>query len=79
MSPFLDQLPFDILFCVISNLSLEDIVHLGQTCPQLGTLLDERTVCRSIIEVSATVKAAVLTIKADNADRSISHTPKKQD
>lgn len=52
MSLALDQLPFDVLFCIASSLSLEDIVHLGQTCRQLGALLDERTVCRSVIEVS---------------------------
>ncbi|EUC35588.1 hypothetical protein COCCADRAFT_90432 [Bipolaris zeicola 26-R-13] len=51
MHPTLDQLPFDILFCVAANLSLEDIVHLSQTCQQLSALMDERTVCRSIIEV----------------------------
>lgn len=53
MSPsFLDKLPFDILFCVAAHLSLEDIVHLSVTCRQLRALLDERTVCRSAVQVS---------------------------
>lgn len=56
MNPTLDQLPFDILFCVTANLSLEDIVHLSQTCHQLSALMNERTVCRSIIEVSTAVR-----------------------
>ncbi|KAF1945896.1 hypothetical protein EJ02DRAFT_368201 [Clathrospora elynae] len=46
-----DQLPFDILFCIASNLNLEDIVHLSQTCRQLKALLDERTLCRRTVEV----------------------------
>ncbi|KAL6708547.1 hypothetical protein ACN47E_002528 [Coniothyrium glycines] len=46
----LDQLPFDILFCVANNLDIEDIVHLGQSCRQLHALLDERTLCHRIVE-----------------------------
>jgi hypothetical protein len=51
MSTSLDQLPFDLLFCIALNLDLEDIVHIGQTCRQLRALLDERTVCRRTVEV----------------------------
>jgi hypothetical protein len=51
MTPFLDQLPFDILFYIASNLHLDDVVHLGQTCRQLKALLDERTLQRCVVEV----------------------------
>lgn len=46
------KVPFDILFCIAAYLSLEDIVHLGATCKQLRVLLNERTVCRSVVQVS---------------------------
>jgi hypothetical protein len=79
MTTSLDQLPFDILFCVAWNLELEDVVHLGQTCRQLKALLDERSLCRRTVEVSRCIAAVALTSKADGADRSITHTPKKLD
>jgi hypothetical protein len=52
MTASLDQLPFDLLFCVTFDLDLEDIVHLGQTCRQLRATLDEMAVCRRTVEVS---------------------------
>ncbi|KAL6171673.1 hypothetical protein ACJQWK_02679 [Exserohilum turcicum] len=45
------KVPFDILFCIAAYLSLEDIVHLGATCKQLRVLLNERTVCRSVVQM----------------------------
>jgi hypothetical protein len=52
MTTSLDQLPFDILFCIASNLHIEDLVHLSQTCRQLEALLDERTLCQRTVKVS---------------------------
>ncbi|KAF1836287.1 hypothetical protein BDW02DRAFT_244595 [Decorospora gaudefroyi] len=52
MTTSLDRLPFDLLFCIASDLNLEDIVHLGQTCRQLRALLEERTLCRRTVEIS---------------------------
>lgn len=78
MTISLDRLPFDLLFCVVSYLALEDIVHIGQTCKQLRALLDERTVCRSTVEVSTAVKLSLLTQEADVADRSTIIIPKRQ-
>jgi hypothetical protein len=54
MSPSLDQLPFDVFFSIVPSLLLDDVVHLGQTCRQLKTLLDEKTLCRSVVEVRDT-------------------------
>jgi len=51
MTTSLDQLPFDLLFCITLDLDLEDIVHLGQTCRHLRAVLDERTVVRRAVEV----------------------------
>jgi hypothetical protein len=51
MTSSIDQLPFDVLFCIALNLDLEDIVRIGQTCRQLRALLDERTLCRRTVEV----------------------------
>jgi hypothetical protein len=51
MTPSLDRLPFDVLFYIASNLHLDDVVHLGQTCRQLKALLDERTLQRCAVEV----------------------------
>jgi hypothetical protein len=51
MSSFLDRLPFDILFYISSNLHLDDVVQLGQTCRQLQVLLNERTLQRCVVEV----------------------------
>ncbi|KAH7385902.1 hypothetical protein BKA66DRAFT_511245 [Pyrenochaeta sp. MPI-SDFR-AT-0127] len=50
MTTSLDRLPFDILFCIALNLSLDEVIHLGQTCRQLKVLLEERTLCRRAIE-----------------------------
>jgi hypothetical protein len=77
MTTSLDQLPFDVLFCVTLNLDLEDIFHLGQTCRQLRALLDERTVCRRAVEVSRFELLDMLTYHADAAYRSTTHTRKK--
>jgi hypothetical protein len=51
MTPSLDQLPFDIIFYIASNLHLDDVVHLGRTCHRLSALLDERTFQRCVVEV----------------------------
>lgn len=56
MSPNLDRLPFDVVFSVAEHLSLEDVVHLGRTCKQLGSILLEETLCRRIAEVRAPVR-----------------------
>jgi hypothetical protein len=77
MNTSLDQLPFDLLFCVAFHLDLEDIVHLGQTCRQLRALLDERTVCRRTVEVSRWKTLVMLTYHADVAYRSTIHIQKK--
>jgi len=50
----LDALPFDILFTIALDLSVDDIVHLGRTCRQLRSLLKEDTLCRKVIEVRNT-------------------------
>jgi hypothetical protein len=52
MTSSLDRLPFDLLFYIASNLQLEDVVHLSQTCRQLNTLLEERTLQRCVVEVN---------------------------
>lgn len=46
-----DTLPFDILFGIISHLSLEDVVRVGKTCRQLSSILKEPTLCRKAVEV----------------------------
>jgi hypothetical protein len=51
MTLLLYQLPFDILFYIASNLHVDDVVHLRQTCRQLKDLLDERTLQRCVVEV----------------------------
>ena len=51
MTASFDRLPFDILYYIASNITLDDIIHLGQTCRQLRLLLDERTLCRRTVEV----------------------------
>jgi hypothetical protein len=51
MSVSLNHLPFDVLFHIASNLQLDDIVHLGQTCQQLQALLEESTLLRHVVEV----------------------------
>jgi hypothetical protein len=79
MTTSLDQLPFDLLFCIASNLELEDIVHLGQTCRQLKTMLDERTLCRRIVEVSRCRLVKTLTYKAYFAVRPTTRIQKKLD
>jgi len=55
----LDQLPFDLIFVIVSNLDVEDLVHLSQTCRQLRASLDERTISRRTIEVSIPLSAVV--------------------
>ncbi|KAF2122863.1 hypothetical protein BDV96DRAFT_9211 [Lophiotrema nucula] len=50
MTVSLDRLPFDILFHIASSLTLDDIIHLSQTCRQLRLLLGENTLCRKTIE-----------------------------
>jgi hypothetical protein len=79
MTTSLDQLPFDLLFCIASNLELEDVVHLGQTCRQLKTMLDERTLCRRTVEVSRRRLVNVLTYKAHLTNRSTIRIQKKLD
>ncbi|KAF2502338.1 hypothetical protein BU16DRAFT_5322 [Lophium mytilinum] len=46
----LDRLPFDVLFCIASSLTFDDIVSLSLTCRQLRLLLNEGTLCRRTIE-----------------------------
>ncbi|KAF2269875.1 hypothetical protein CC78DRAFT_242598 [Lojkania enalia] len=50
MRATLDNLPYDVMFYIASNLSLDDIIHLSHTCSQLRTHLGENTLCRKIIE-----------------------------
>ncbi|OCK80578.1 hypothetical protein K432DRAFT_352755 [Lepidopterella palustris CBS 459.81] len=50
MPPSLDRLPFDILFCIASSLTFDDVVRLSLTCRQLRLLLNESTLCRRTIE-----------------------------
>ncbi|PSN66286.1 hypothetical protein BS50DRAFT_601229 [Corynespora cassiicola Philippines] len=47
---FLHQLPFDILFYITLHLNFDDIIHLGFTCRELKSLLDEPTLCRKAIQ-----------------------------
>ena len=47
----LDELPFDVLFCIASGLDFDDVVRLSLTCRQLRLLLNESTLCRRTIEV----------------------------
>jgi hypothetical protein len=54
MTLSLDQLPFDVFFSIVPSLLLDDVVHLGQTCRRLRALLDEGTLCRSVVEVRDT-------------------------
>lgn len=51
MTISVDHLPFDILFFVASYLDLEDNVSLSQTCRHLKGVLQEKTLCRRIVEV----------------------------
>lgn len=51
MTVSLDRLPYDVLFQIALTLSLEDIIHLSQTCHQLRVLLDEKTLLRRTLEV----------------------------
>ncbi|KAF2816926.1 uncharacterized protein BDZ99DRAFT_4645 [Mytilinidion resinicola] len=46
----LDRLPFDVLFCITSSLTFDDIVSLSLTCRQLRLLLNEGTLCWRTIE-----------------------------
>ncbi|KAH5430988.1 hypothetical protein HBI47_110140 [Parastagonospora nodorum] len=50
MTVSLDGLPYDILFYIASSIHLDDVVHLSQTCRQLRSLLDERTLQRCVVE-----------------------------
>ena len=63
MTVSLDRLPFDLLFCITSNLDIEDLVHLGQTCRQLRASLDERTISRRTVEVVIPVLVIMLTLR----------------
>ncbi|KAF1918520.1 hypothetical protein BDU57DRAFT_202253 [Ampelomyces quisqualis] len=56
----LEGLPFDILFYIASSLQLEDVVHLGRTCAQLKTFLEENTLQRSVVERSPHAREAQL-------------------
>jgi len=47
----LDALPFDVLFTIAFDLSVDDIIHLGRTCRQLKSILAEDSLCRKVIEV----------------------------
>jgi hypothetical protein len=79
MTRSLDQLPFDLIFCIAFSLDLEDVVHLGQTCRQLKDLLDERTLYRRTAEASKDMVPTTFTCTADIADRSTTRIPKKLD
>ncbi|OCL04291.1 hypothetical protein AOQ84DRAFT_301185 [Glonium stellatum] len=46
----LDELPYDVLYCIASSLSFDDVVRLSLTCRQLRLLLNETTLCRRTIE-----------------------------
>lgn len=60
MTVSLDQLPFDLIFCIVSHLDIEDVFHIGQTCQRLKASLDERTVSRRTVEVSMPLSVMVL-------------------
>jgi hypothetical protein len=53
MTLSLDCIPFDVFFNLSPSLHLDDVVHLGQTCRQLQGHLNERTLQRRVVEVSA--------------------------
>jgi hypothetical protein len=76
MNVSLDHLPFDVLFYVALNLHLDDVIHLAQTCRQLKALLDEKTLCRSVVEVRLFTMGA--DIIAEHQNRHF-HIPKKLD
>lgn len=49
-----EALSFDVLFEISTNLSLDDVIHLSQTCRQLRATLLNDTVAHQVVEVSET-------------------------
>lgn len=72
MTTSLCELPFDIFFSIISNLQVDDAVHLGQTCQQFRVVLDEPTICRRVLGVRLT--RCQHKWLADRSSQTVSHT-----
>jgi hypothetical protein len=58
----LDTVPFDLLFEISRYLDVEDVVHLSRTSRQLSILLDEKTLCRQLLEVNKLPAFSLLTM-----------------
>lgn len=48
----LTDLPYEVLSIITEELDLEDVFHLGLTCPQLLHLIQDNRSCRGVLEVS---------------------------
>ena len=47
----LDTLPYDVIFGMISFLSFEDVMNMARTCRRLKAIVQDRTLCRKLIQV----------------------------